>query len=278
MKTIRLFPIRTKATPDDSDVRVGDQLSPGLFDTADEVHISVTFTWHLSWAERAAQNWRHVAPVRIGGPATGEPSGDFVPGMYMKRGYVITSRGCPYKCWFCSVPRREGVLRELPVTDGWIVTDDNLLACSPEHIDRVFEMLARQPHKPRFVGGLEARLMTPYLARRLAALRPKSMYFAYDTADDLEPLISAGKILTAAGFSKPSCVMRCYVLIGYDGDTFAAATKRLRAAWNAGFFPMAMLYRDGGKNPPSAEWACYQRTWANPHILGANLKKYVGEA
>ena len=92
MKTIRLFPIRIKATPDDPDVRVG-QLSPGLFDVADEVHISVTFTWHLNWAERAAQNWRHVAPVRIGGPATGEPSGDFVPGMYMKRGYVLANDG-----------------------------------------------------------------------------------------------------------------------------------------------------------------------------------------
>ena len=52
MKIIRLFPIRTKATPDDPDVRVG-QLTPGLFDAADEVHISAAFSWHLRWAETA---------------------------------------------------------------------------------------------------------------------------------------------------------------------------------------------------------------------------------
>ena len=269
MKIIRIFPSRTKATPDDPDVRVG-QVSPGLFDVADEVHISVAFTWHLEWAELAAQNWRHVAPVRIGGPATGERSGDFVPGFYMKRGYVITSRGCPNNCWFCSVPHREGRLRELPVTDGWIVTDDNLLACSHEHLDRVFTMLAKQSHRAQFVGGLEARLMTPELARRFADLRPKSMYFAYDEIDDLEPLVQAGKMLINAGFSKASHIMRCYVLVGYDGDTFTAAIKRLYETWRAGFFPMAMLYRD--EKPRNGEWIRFNRMWARPHIVGAKLK------
>jgi hypothetical protein len=35
-----------------------------------------------------------VAPVKVGGPAFSAPGGDFIPGRYMKRGYVITSRGC----------------------------------------------------------------------------------------------------------------------------------------------------------------------------------------
>ncbi len=71
----------------------------------------------------------------------------------MKKGYVITSRGCPNRCWFCAVPKREGGrLRELPVTDGWIITDDNFLACSAKHIDQVFAMLKRQPHRPQFTG------------------------------------------------------------------------------------------------------------------------------
>ncbi len=122
--------------------------------------------------------------------------GDFVPGMYMKRGYVITSRGCPNRCWFCAVPKREGFqLRELPVTDGWIVTDDNLLACSTKHIDAVFEMLTHQSHRPQFVGGLEAAILTPKMSVRLRELRPESLWFAYDTPNDLEPLVEAGKML-----------------------------------------------------------------------------------
>ena len=76
-----------------------------------------------------------------------------MPGMYLKKGYVITSRGCPNRCWFCSVPRREGGrLRELPITEGNIVLDDNLLACSRQHIEAVFEMLGRQERASGLYG------------------------------------------------------------------------------------------------------------------------------
>ena len=51
-RIIRVFPARTHATPDDDLVRIN--AIPSLFDEADEVHISVAFTWHLKWAEWAA--------------------------------------------------------------------------------------------------------------------------------------------------------------------------------------------------------------------------------
>lgn len=44
-RIIRVFPRRTTATPDDELVRV--QETPSLFDEADEVHISVAFTWDI---------------------------------------------------------------------------------------------------------------------------------------------------------------------------------------------------------------------------------------
>ncbi len=143
MKIIRVFPRRTKATPIDCLAYYGP---PDLFAEADEVHISFTFTWDLAGAEWLVREWERIAPVRIGGPAVGEAGGDFEPGRYLKPGYVITSRGCPNRCWFCSVWKREGDVRELPVRDGWNVLDDNLLACSGTHINRVFAMLRRRKH------------------------------------------------------------------------------------------------------------------------------------
>ena len=271
-RIIRVFPRRTNATPDDELVRVRE--TPSLFDEADEVHISVAFTWDIPYAEWLAAQWAPVAPVKMGGPAFNEPGGDFVPGMYMKRGYVITSRGCPNRCWFCAVPNREGgQLRELPVTDGWIVTDDNLLACTPGHIDEVFAMLARQPHRPQFVGGLEAALMTPQMAVRLRGLKPESMFFAYDTPNDLEPLQAAGKMLLDAGFKRSNHVLQCYVLIGYPGDTQEKALARLGEAWRAGFLPFAMLYRDKTGDFDKG-WRRFQREWANRTIVPCNCKKY----
>ena len=37
----------------------------------------------------------------------------FTPGLYLKQGYTITSRCCYNHCWFCSVSKHEGALREL---------------------------------------------------------------------------------------------------------------------------------------------------------------------
>jgi len=270
-KILRIFPTETRATPDDENVRI--RCYPTLFDDADEVHISVAFTWDIPWAEKAARAWQAVAPVKVGGPAYNEVGGDFVPGMYMKKGYVITSRGCPNRCWFCSVPKREGgQLRELPVTDGWILTDDNLLACSDVHIDRVFEMLARQPHRPEFCGGLEAKLLTPVISERLHNLKPRSIYFAYDTPNDYEPLVEAGKMLFDAGFTRSAHHMYAYVLCGWKKDTIDQALKRMHDTWRAGFVPMAMLYRDF-KGEYDKEWKAFQREWANPKIRGVKLKE-----
>jgi len=273
-KIIRVFPRKIKnATPDDEDVRIN--VAPNLYDEADEVHISVSFTWDIPRAEKLYRLWNFAGfNVKIGGPAFNEKGGDFVPGMYLKKGYVITSRGCNNRCWFCSVPEREGYeLRELPITDGYIVQDDNLLACSPEHINSVFEMLKQQPFKPSFTGGLEAKLLTLEMAAKLKALKPNSLFFAYDTSDDYDPLIEAGKLLREVGFAKNNHTACCYVLIGYKGDTFEKAEKRLWQSWNAGFFPFSMLYRDNNGKYPDG-WGKFHREWASRIIVGAKLKHY----
>lgn len=260
--TVRVFPRRTRATPTDALAFVG---GPELWTKANAVHISVSFTWDLPEAERLEKEWRYVAPVTIGGPATGMRGGDFIPGQYLKPGYVITSRGCPNHCWFCSVPKREGSLREIPIKDGWNVLDDNLLACSESHIRAVFAMLARQPKRPEFTGGLEAKRMKPWIATELRKLKPESVYFAYDTPDDIEPLRAAGDMLLEAGFNRGSHRMRCYVLCGYPKDTMECARNRMNETIDAGFIPMAMLWKnDTGQT--DLEWRRFQRLFARPAI------------
>lgn len=272
MIVARVFPRRTKATPDDPLAFTGPPPKEGLPDF-DEVHVSVAFTYDLAKAYELAEQWvKTGVPVRMGGPAFQEPGGDFVPGMYLKSGYVITSRGCPNRCWFCSVPKREGgKLRELPITDGWNVLDDNLLACSETHIRAVFDMLMRQKEKPLFTGGLEARLLRSWHVELLRKSKAKRVYFAYDTPDDYAPLVDAGRLLREGGITRASHRASCYVLIGYPGDTMEAAEKRLRDTWRAGFIPFAMLYRDE-KGIVNREWGKFQRMWLKPNIVTARLK------
>ena len=271
MKTARVFPRRTNATPTDDMAFIG---SPDLFSryiNADRVHISVAFTWDLPIAEKLLIEWSQIAPAEIGGPATGERGENFTPGMYLKKGYVITSRGCDNRCWFCSVWKREGNIRELPVTEGWNVLDDNLLACSEGHIKVVFAMLALQRKRPYFTGGLEAAKLKPWHVAELVKLNPAEMFFAYDTPSDREPLYEAGKMLKKAGF-KYCHPLRAYVLIGYAGDTFGKAESRLIDCIKAGFTPMAMLYRDKtGLRDPA--WIKFAWPWMRPAAIYQKYKE-----
>jgi hypothetical protein len=267
-----VFPRRTAATPDDDLARVG---YPDLFPPeCDEIHVSATFTYDLQMAEKMAEAWRHIAPVKVGGPATGDPGGDFVPGRYLKPGYVITSRGCPNRCWFCMAAKREGNIRELPITDGWNVLDNNLLACSKDHIRAVFSMLSRQKHRAVFTGGLEAARMEPWIAASLALLRPRSIYFAYDTPNDREPLSEAAKMMRDTGY-RWGHSLSAYVLIGHPNDTIEKAGARLRFVLSLGVMPFAMLYRDNAGRIDKT-WRRFQREWCRPTIVGSKMAGVTG--
>jgi hypothetical protein len=235
---------------------------------AEEIHVSVTFTWDLPLAEILAKAWESVAPVRIGGPATGDTGGAFQPGMYVKKGYVIHHRGCPNSCWFCVERNTEMML--LTVHAGWNDLSSNLLACPQHHFREVVAAMQQGKKiygkRPEFTGGLEAARLQPWHVDLFRELRPKQMFFAYDTPDDLPHLKRAGTMLLNAGWTTKSHTLRAYVLCGYPRDTFEAAERRMREAQAAGFMPMAMLYRDKeGKR--TIEWMRWQKQWARPVLI-----------
>jgi len=268
----RVFPRRNKATPNDPMAFFGP---PDLFVEADEVHIDVTFTADKPRAESLAEDWKHIAPVKIGGVAYGDPGREFVPGRYIKPGYTFTSRGCPRRCWFCSVwKRRPQATPILPFSPGWNILDDNLLACPEWHVRMVFAMLANQGRQAEFTGGLEALALQDYQVGLLADMKPRpNCFFAYDPGDPFETLKSAADRLIAAGFTACSHRLRCYVLIGYPKDSFAAAELRLRSMIGIGFTPHAMLWQPetpaAEKHRPAPEWRRFQRLWARPSIIHA---------
>lgn len=192
--------------------------------------------------------------------------------MYLKKGYVITSRGCPNKCWFCDVHEVQKEFIELPIEDGWIIQDDNLLACSELHIQNVFEMLKRQPERPE-LRGLEAKLLKPWHIDLMLDVKPSQMFFAYDTPDDYEPLVAAGKMLQKAGFTLKKRKTYAYVLIGYPEDTFEDAERRCIDTLKAGFIPFAMLHMDksGFQDP---DWKAFQRSWCRVAAIVSSNQEF----
>lgn len=269
MRLIRVFPRKTKASPDDELAYFGP---PDLFAQADKVHVSVAFTQDKVIAERLAEQWKHVAPVEIGGVAYGDASLEFIPGRYIKPGYTITSRGCPRRCWFCAVPKKWPQANPLPIYDGWNILDDNLLATPEWHVRQVFSMLERQGRRIHFTGGLEALALQDYQVDLLARLKPRPVcFFAYDPGDEYDTLVSAARRMLAAGWTRESHRLLSYCLIGYPFDTFEKAERRLRDLLRIGFTPYAMLWQP---DTPSAEkwrpapgWKRFQRMWLRPAII-----------
>lgn len=268
MRIARVFPRKTSASPSDNLAFFGPPTA--YIRKLDEVHISTTFTYDKEKAEQLAESWFKICKnIKLGGPAYNDFGSDFIPGKYLEKGYVITSRGCNNKCWFCDVPKREGKIRELPITEGFNLLDSNILACSDSHIKAVFKMLSEQKERSILSGGLEAKILKQWHVNLLWDLRPQRMYFAYDTNDDLDPLIEAGKKLRYADFSRQH--LYCYVLIGFPKDDFKDAEKRLIEAWTAGFTPMAMLWKNK-KGEVKEDWRKFQRVWARPAIIRTNIK------
>lgn len=275
---IRVFPAVNNLTPDDDLVRFRE---PGLFDPRDvPVRVSCTFSWDKPRAEWLADLWsRFSSDIELGGPAYGDPGGEFTPGMYVKKGVVVTSRGCPKVCDFCLVPSREGHIRELKVTDGWNVIDNNLLACSEPHLDKVFEMLKRQKEPIKFSGGLDASLLRSDHLVRFAGIKLGELWFACDSDTSIEPLRAVGKMLDEAEI--PLRQRRAYVLFDPERDTLEKAEQRALAVMTAGFGPFAQIKRpDDAKTRmvASKEWRQLAKVYCRPAAFGNRMRKLYAES
>jgi hypothetical protein len=259
--------------------------APLLIPPHEEIHISCVFTWDKDYCEYLKYQWEAWTdkPVKLGGPAYGSPAADFIPGMYVKSNIIMTSRGCNNNCPWCSVPKIEGKLRELPVYEGNVIQDNNLLQTSREHKNRVFAMLKRQK-KICFKGGLQNNLIDRHFVENAQGLRIKELWIACDTDEAVPGMERAAEALTKAGFTREH--IRCYVLIG---DDMESNERRLQAVYAAGAMPFAQLYQPVElsdmevinnsilgtplKREYNLSWRKFHRMWSRPAATVAHVER-----
>lgn len=247
---------------------------PDLFTpNYDEIHISVSFSWDIEKARWLKEQWGYIAPVKIGGPSIdGEPTNGFKAGVYLKKGTTITSRGCPNHCPWCFV--RRGLIELDNFPEGNVIQDNNLLACSDDHLNKVFQMLSHQK-RIDFCGGLEPSRITDKIIDKLRGLSVYQLWLSYDQADAEKPLTKAIEKLKKH-FRRNQ--IRCYVLIGFYGDDLESAEARLKKALDLGALPFAMRYRAPKTEWKDSflfnarEWNLLARKWTRPAIMKTEIK------
>jgi radical SAM superfamily enzyme YgiQ (UPF0313 family) len=155
-------------------------------------------------------------------PSRGIP---YWPSDYADMGIIKITEGCPFRCTYCSAPLMWPEFVERPTADCFnelsqlikmgarnIAFYDDALLYNPdavlipflqESIQAQFQVLFHTPN------GLNARFMTPELARLMVQAGFASFYFGYESRDSSWQRSTGGKV---------------------DSEEFAAAVKYLRAA------------------------------------------------
>ena len=135
---------------------------------------------------------------------------------------IISSRGCPRKCSFCSVQKLEPqqtFLKSishlvLPWHKKIMFWDNNILA-SPYCLD-IFHELATYRKQVDFNQGLDARLLSPPLVEAMTNISISYVRLSYDTPLMHKPIDEAISLLHAYGY--PNGHIFVFVLYNHDSD------------------------------------------------------------
>ena len=177
------------------------------------------------------------------------------------------TRGCFRSCDFCIVPRKEG---PLPPAASWeevkrpdsremILLDNNVLA-SDYGLDQI-DRMSREQVWVDFNQGLDARLITPEIARMLARLHwIRFVRLACDTSEMLPVIRQATAYLKEAGVAQSR--LWSYALV----RDVEEALQRVQALREMGVEPFVQPYRDYDGGEPTEEQKAFAR-WVNRKSL-----------
>lgn len=183
------------------------------------------------------------------------------------------TRGCPNKCPWCVVPRKEGEIRpyqtawaiKRPDSDKIVFMDNNVLA-SQHGLDQI-DRLGETRIKVDFNQGLDARLITPNIAELLGRLHWLSpLRMACDQKSQMPYIEQA-----VAYLRENNCTPKrysCYVLVKDIPD----ALERVEFLRSMNVDPFAQPYRDfENKIEPTEEQTHFAR-WVNHKAIFKTVK------
>jgi hypothetical protein len=201
------------------------------FDEYDIVYMSKIFSFTPDYGQWIT-NTKHI---RKGGTGydlysvlpedmeSAVPDYSLYPSIDNKTAYGFLTRGCPNKCKWCVVPRKEGNIRPYMDVDdvavdgrtNLVLMDNNVLACDYglEQIQKIID----RGYRVDFNQALDARLVTDDIAKLLAKVRWIDVIrFGCDTPRQIEECEEAMSMIDR--YRKNPATYLMYTMIGNDFD------------------------------------------------------------
>lgn len=176
-----------------------------------------------------------------------QPDYSLYPAIDAKTAYGFLTRGCPNKCKWCVVPKKEGAIRPyMDVEDiaiegrtQLILMDNNVLAS--EYGLRQIEKIIDRGYRVDFNQALDARLVTDEVAQLLAQVKwIKRIRFGCDTKGQIAECDRAVELINQYGY-KGEYFFYC-ILIGEEEECLQRINH-----WKARghrYMPYAQPYRN----------------------------------
>lgn len=211
-----------------------------------------------------------------------QPDYSIYPNIPMDTAYGFLTRGCPNKCPWCVVPRKEGAIRpymdvnEIAIEGRrkLVLMDNNILAAGDYCIQQLQKIIERG-YRVDFNQALDARLVTDEIAQLLAKVRwldNNRIRFGCDTHGQIAECERAMNMINRYGFTGQyflytmltSDFRECYERITY----WWHRTQETRATHQGHYvYPFAQPYRNPN-NPHNIipQWQKDMAGWVNKKV------------
>lgn len=210
-----------------------------------------------------------------------QPDYSIYPNIPSDTAYGFLTRGCPNKCRWCVVPRKEGTIRPYMDVDEIaiegrkkiVLMDNNILAAGDYAIKQLNKIIERG-YRVDFNQALDARLVTDEYAQLLAKTKwiDRRIRFGCDTPKQIEECERAISMIQSYGYRGE------FFLYTMLNDNFDECYNRVHYWWEVNhkcreehkpnIYPFAQPYRDpDNPNRPIPQWQKDMAQWVNKRQL-----------
>ena len=221
-----------------------------------------------------------------------QPDYSIYPNIPKDTAYGFLTRGCPNKCRWCVVPKKEGAIRPYMDVDEiaiegrrkLVLMDNNILAAGDYCIQQLQKIIERG-YRVDFNQALDARLVTDEIAQLLAKVKWRDnnrIRFGCDTHGQIAECERAMNMINRYGFTGQyflytmltSDFRECYERITY----WWHRTQETRASHQGRYvYPHAQPYRDPN-NPHHIipQWQKDMAGWVNKkaHFVAHSFEEF----